>query len=301
MVVTWFLILSGISQELSWTNKYRASTFRQYFTNRLLRIYPLYILSLVFTYILAVIYYGDYNIVSLGSVFGHLVNIQDLNHRYSGIWVNTFLNNTSLWFISYVWWSYMLFYFCKKHVSSNNQLLCAALISLMGVLSFNLYQNPISHILSYFLVFWSGVEIGKIYLEDKTLSLSKLRPVLYYLLILLLSVTLPIFIFEENFSFYQYPVIEIRHYLYTIIGVILSLLWIYYGHIGKRYILQFAIIAPYSYALFLIHYPFVVEYNLFSTSSYIINILLALLFTTIVSVILTSANNRFIQSILKRQ
>jgi len=229
--------------------------------------------------------FGTWQFINWKTLIGHLFNIQDLDNRYPGNWINTFYNNTPLWYVSYVWWSYWIFFFVKKKIV--NQLTFATGLSIFGVISFHIYPNTISHIVSYFLIFWSGVEIAKTYILHKKISLKMLKPLFYVLSLLVLIEFIPVLFYIDSLSFSHYPVIEFRHYIYTLAGLILGVLWVDKGKFGLNILKIFGPIAPISYALFLFHFPLMVVQNPFHLGNiwanyfcgFINALLLAIIFT----------------------
>ncbi len=284
-VVVLFLVLSGISQELSFS-KTSEHTFKKFLIKRIKRIYPLFLTSLCLSYILVSWKLGNWEFINWQSLIGHLFNIQDLDNRYPGIWINTFYNNTPLWYVSYVWWSYWLFFLTK--IKIKNQLAFAVGISIFGVISFHIYPNPISHIISYFLIFWSGVEITKTYKIHKDISFKMLKPLFYGLSFLVIIEFIPVLFYIDSLNFSYYPVIEFRHYIYTLIGLTLGIFWIKKGKVGLNFLKKFAPVAPISYALFLFHYPLMISQNPFELGNIWINYFCGFITALFLSHILTS-------------
>lgn len=102
VAVMLFFIVSGFVIKYSTVQKAHL-TFKEYFLKRFLRIYPVFILSLLISYVTASINANRWFPFQTDHFLLNLLNFQDLD-RHPGYWYKGYFENTPLWSISYEWW-----------------------------------------------------------------------------------------------------------------------------------------------------------------------------------------------------
>ncbi|MBI5692936.1 MAG: acyltransferase [Verrucomicrobia bacterium] len=259
VAVILFFILSGFVIFYSCVKTAKLS-FRAYFIKRFRRIYGVFLAALLVSYLAACIDARRWMPLNLGSLVLNLTNLQDLD-RHPGCWFEGYYGNTPLWSISYEWWFYMLFYPLYRYVPEDRQRAVAVGISLFGLFSYEVFPNQVSIILEYFLCWWTGVEIAKVWLKGEPLGLYRLRHIQYCLLAMIALLSVRVLVKGWS-SVGEHPVIELRHYVYCYLLLVCGLIWRRMGwRFFNRTLLPFAAIAPISYAIYVLHYPVVVKYT----------------------------------------
>jgi peptidoglycan/LPS O-acetylase OafA/YrhL len=248
-----FFILSGFVIFYS-TNRSSNLTFKDYFRRRLRRIYPIFLAALVFTYVTNCIV--GHQLVPLHSdnLLGNLFLLQDQNDK-AGTWFGVFGGNAPLWSLSYEWWFYMLYFpiitlFPDAPRAQRNS---AAFLSFLGVVSYFLMPNQISLFLSYFCTWWIGVELAREFLNRGAISFRQQVPML-----VLMSLMTALW----AFGYFHWakqgirPLPQLYHVASATAALVLGLLWFRLGLRGFNPLFRFfAIFAPISYAMYVLHMP----------------------------------------------
>lgn len=100
-----FFLISGFTVTYSTAiskNKY----FIEYFRKRFIRIYPIFLLSLILALI---INFNDNGGNRISDLIGNIFMMQEYDQSRYGVIVNTY-RNPALWSLSYEWWFYMMFW-----------------------------------------------------------------------------------------------------------------------------------------------------------------------------------------------
>lgn len=186
-----FFLLSGFVVFYS-TEKHSDKGFARYFTRRILRIYPIFLLALLLS---AVVYYLQPHAqgVSLKELAANLLFLQDFSSGKPGVWFSTFAGNAPLWSLSYEWWFYMMFFPIWKLVPYKAQIHLVAVISIIGFGTYSMIPNQLSLFLMYFLIWWCGAEMAREFMAIGSVSFSSLRAPLVYLTVLVILLAVPVF------------------------------------------------------------------------------------------------------------
>lgn len=195
--VSYFYVLSGFVMMIAYS-KYDKINFKDFFSNRIARIYPLHILSLILVIILNILLNSDFKIPKL-ALLSHLLLIQSWIPR------TALTLNAPAWSISVEMFFYLLFpiifVYIKKIKLKNifiliisfniicqilfNKYFFSDLYNGFRVDGFFLFYNPLLH-LNSFLV---GILFGTIFVK------KTFEPKNYNFLILILTITLIILVF----------------------------------------------------------------------------------------------------------
>lgn len=264
-----FFIISGfvIYYSMDVTKKI---TFSQYFEKRFLRIYPIFLFSII---ICIFFLYFNKEDISIFNLIGNILMFQDFQTGKPGVLVDTFQGNSALWSLSYEWWFYMLFFIIWKKFSYFNQIKAVGLITFIGFFTYQILPNQISLFCSYFLIWWMGVELAKQYKNKDNIENLKLS--FYLLLILMILNIINSFIYKINggtLSFGIYPILQLRHVMATVVFITIYFIWNHYKWIGFNSLFKyFYSIAPLTYAIYILHYPLSVsnDYLNFIDNKYI--------------------------------
>jgi peptidoglycan/LPS O-acetylase OafA/YrhL len=298
-----FFILSGFVIVYS-TNK--EIGFPQYFIKRFRRIYPLFLIALLLGYIVECLNMKSMIVPDFKILFANIFNLQDFETGKPGVWFPAFSGNLPLWSLSYEWWFYMLFYPIYKFVPEGKQMLVVLLCSLAGLASYYLFPNQISLFLLYFIIWWSGVELGKIFLHKEEYTLKR---TCFIWSSLMLFILLLFFAFyfdsKENLQFGLHPVLEIRHFSAAFLFVITGILWSRIKFMGIQVFDVFKMIAPISFALYIYHYPLLVILQLPAGGSVLVQkivlFVVLIIFSFLMEIKLQGIINRWSDPLIKKQ
>lgn len=262
-----FFIISGFVVFYS-TAKHGDSSFLPYFARRARRIFPIFFLALALSFVTVFLLgHATAPRLSLRQLLGNVLMLQDFSGGKPGVRVSPFGGNLPLWSLSYEWWFYMLFFPIYRFVPPRLQIHLAAAFSFLGFTTFLFYPNQASLFLMYFILWWSGAELGRSYLNRVPLTIASQSRSIFYLTLFTTLVAAPVFYAlhrRQSLSFGIHPVLEFRHFSACLVFLVIGLLWARLSWVGFRFIFgAFAFVAPISYALYVFHFPLAV------TSSYL--------------------------------
>ena len=246
-----FFILSGFVIEYSYS-KGKDKSFKTYFLKRFLRIYiPLFFVFIAHFIIISINNESDFNWkVFIGNIF----MLQDVGSLKPNVIVPTFLGNSPLWSLSYEWWFYML-YFPIIIFFKNKSSLIVNTIGIISALTYIIYPNFFNRELMYLTIWWSGVEIARLYSQGNTINIKNLK----FSLGTLLSITAILFVnvlISQNISTIGvHPILELRHFGFSLIAIFSALIWKNFKWIGFSSTMEiFSRFAPISYGVYISHY-----------------------------------------------
>lgn len=254
-----FFLLSGFVIYFSSSAKPKES-FRDYFARRWIRIYPIFFIALALTWVIGG---APLNRALLFPLLGNLCMVQDFAFAKPGVWVDSFMGNSPLWSLAYEWWFYVIFYPIFRFVSVQKQLMTVIGVSSVGFLTVIVYPNPISRYACYFIIWWTGVEMAKSFLTDGRVTLKRMTPSLIALgvfLIPMLLVCAHQLHHGGQLSPGLHPFLEARHFASALALVGIGMLWANLKWVGfSRFLGWLTVFAPFSYALYVLHYPITVQ------------------------------------------
>ena len=303
--VLFFFFISGFSIALSLNGRLPSSNkeFNTYLFRRFRRIIPLYLLTLFLIAICGLVtqeFWID-NSYQIKTLIGNILFLQNSN-SYNGNWFEPYGGNGPLWSISFEMWYYIflliLFWVLIKLVgksSLSKYLIDLGLLISWAVTFFSIWLNkqvylPWVAYLTLFMVWYIGFWIGAHY-KLKTLSLKHL----FYLLM----ITSVHFIISEALDSATLGRLKTG----TMISNIFLLVYFlkkYLSHI--YYIIEnvlnflFNKIGNFSYALYLIHFPFLLvckKYFPSSSFAVIVTIVFILYFSYILESWFKKQKNSF--------
>ena len=154
-----FFIVSGFVIYYS-VHKTPELKFKTYFWKRFKRIYFIFIIALLISYLAACIREGTWLPPNLRQLAVNLANLQDLD-RHPGFIDIPYFKNAPLWSLTYEWWFYMMFFPIFKFIKGPKQDNFVLALSVFGVLSYRYWPNQFSIIPWYFILRWWGVILGR--------------------------------------------------------------------------------------------------------------------------------------------
>lgn len=262
--VIMFFLLSGFVIYLS-ESKSTSINFPRYFLKRFVRIYPILVITFILSIIVAIINHHHFTREDVRILLGNIFMMQDLPSK-PGCITWPFLDNYPLWTLSYECGFYLMFYpvyifFVKEKtikMSSTYVVLC---ISLIGWVVYMLFPHHLFLVVAYFSLWWTGVACAQIYLEYKTFTLKTLKPALISLFVMAFVTSIPYFralVNGEFIHYLKYPALTFRHYMVSIVFILLALAWWQIKLVGFDVLVGwFKVFAPISYAMYVIHIGFI--------------------------------------------
>lgn len=254
-----FFIMSGFV--IFYSTK-EESSFREYFIRRFRRIYPLYLVAMLLAYFAQCVAQRAWVAPGGWHLLGNLLMLQDGGDK-PGVWTGPFLGNAPLWSLSYEWFFYLAFFPVFRWMAKwpGQQRYVVAGLSLTGFFTYFAWPNPISTFLMYFVLWWSGVELAR---EWKTMQRITLRGQATSLLAvgvltILWSSKVVAARAEGNMSAFNHPGLEFRHFLTTLVILVVGLAWYRLGAKGFYWVFGWGrYLAPISYAVYICHAPVIV-------------------------------------------
>jgi len=254
-----FFILSGFVIQLSTFAHGKSLTFRDYFLRRFRRIYPTFIAALALGYAAACV--EAHSLVPLRGwdLLGNLLMLQD--NKKAGTWFAPYWENSPLWSLSYEWFFYMAFFVVAValELRPDRQKYAVLGLGIVGALIYLAIPNQISFFLIYFIIWWSGVELGREYSETGRITFGGQRVTFGLVAIMSLPFGLAVlkaFHAGESLSAYEHPLIEFRHFLTALALLALGLAWARVGFGRHGWATRRAAwFGKISYALYVFHRP----------------------------------------------
>lgn len=254
-----FFLLSGFVINYSYrlgSNK----SFRHYFTARFLRIY----IPLFFVFIISYLSFS-YNAgalvnVDLKTLLGNIFMLQDWGFSRPNVIVEAYMDNGPLWSLSYEWWFYMLYFpLANMGLSVANRDRLVFLIAIACACLYLFYPHYFVRVGMYLAIWWAGVRLADAYIDQKLVFIRTHIPTILTLSTIVAVLFLNVLLLRSqgvSLTLGRYPIIEFRHVLFATVAFIASLI---IHRIGWRWFdvatRPFLLIAPVSYALYVVHVP----------------------------------------------
>ncbi|OED36841.1 hypothetical protein AB833_25885 [Chromatiales bacterium (ex Bugula neritina AB1)] len=265
-----FFLLSGFVINYSFQQSHDRS-FKTYFFKRAARIYIPLLMIFGIAYFIEISKTGQWVGLSIWELTGNLAMLQDWDLVKPNVIISPFLGNTPLWSLSYEWWFYMLYFPIATRISSySSQALLVFGLGIIAAASYTIFPNFITRILTYLPIWWVGVYLSNLYIHGLTDSYKKtLAPISGLIIIaaiLAIPVALQINSGEKPLLLGYHPLLELRHILSAITIITVTLAWRKAGWIGFDFLLKpFLLLAPISYAIYIGHFPIMVESDFLKT------------------------------------
>jgi peptidoglycan/LPS O-acetylase OafA/YrhL len=263
-----FFLLSGFVIHRSTCVFREKESFGVYFLKRVRRIYPLFVLALLFSY--SIISLRSRHLVRFDAwtFTGNLLMLQGVSWVKRGTWFTPFSSNSPLWSLSYEWWFYMLFYpiiFLIDGSESRRRLIIFG--SAIGNLIIHQFlPNQISLFLVYLPIWWCGVDLSLEFARSGRITWRGQGASLLILGLLTLAwggVAVGRWWQGALGSFGFEPILQLRHFLAALTFIGLGVTWNRYNFFGFEQILgPFKVVAPISYAIYIFHGPLLDQYFL---------------------------------------
>lgn len=263
-----FFVLSGFVINYSFRRS-RDKTFKTYFVKRAARIYVPLLLVFLTSYLLASYNQGNLINPELKVLVLNILMLQDWALVKPNVITGAYMDNTPLWSLSYEWWFYMLYFPLVRLVKNTKTLhISVFIIAFTASLIYMAHPSFVPRIIMYLAIWWTGVTLSDLYMSNK---LDRVNEVF----IPAIGLTAPTIVLAFNvLQSKQYghdlllgvhPVLELRHFVFSLFIFATSLIWRKLNWIGfDRLIKPFLILAPISYAMYISHHPIMVTATYFS-------------------------------------
>ncbi len=223
---------------------------------RFLRLYPTLVLGLLLGYVGASAAQGYWVDPQWGKLVSNLLFLQDFAPVKPGTISSTYYGNATLWSLSYEWWFYVLFYLVWRHVKAASRVHFAGVLSVVALLIGIWQPNAASYWAGYFILWWAG---GSLVEPQRAEQIKAFGWVLAAVVVVIAGAVLNGDLTTDPARAGVYPWLLVRHFGFVagVLGVVLCLRrW--QGQLSNLR-LGFGWLAPYSYALYVLHYPLVAD------------------------------------------
>lgn len=253
-----FFVLSGFVIKYTY-EKSRDKSFRFYFIRRFIRLYiPLFFIFLL-AYLMKCYSEGGLASPELPSLFGNLFMLQDNITLKPNVLSGAYLANGVLWSLSYEWWFYMLFFLLATKIKQENLNKWVTYLTIVAAVTYLFYPFILNRIVMYFAIWWVGVRFATDYLAGEKITIRRIMPQAWLLLAIIAILCLNLYIHfsalkEYKYPAVAYPVIELRHFIFSFVVLFGSVIWQNLKWFGYNYIFGiFKYLAPCSYVMYISH------------------------------------------------
>jgi len=249
-----FFILSGFVIFYSY-EKGKEKTLTIYFVKRFRRIYFPFICAIILSIVLVS------STFSVKELLGNLFMLQDFGTGKPGNIVNSFLGNLPLWSLSYEWVFYIIFPFIYPLIRNYKwRVHVVGVFCIISLILYIFFPNHLLLVLSYFIIWWTGLEICDYFFFNK-IKIHHQTLVFYYIVILAILL-FNCFVFHKTVKHIEpgfYPYVLVRHFGFAFICLFFT---IYFNTFTKWFVgllRPFSVIAPISYGIYILHYPILLQ------------------------------------------
>ncbi len=257
VAVMLFFLVSGFVIHFASTEPGAVFTFGRYLQRRIRRLYPPFLMAMLVTWIGWSLLPVSAVRFSYRELFGNLFMLQAEGGPGSNI--RPFLDNYPLWSLSYEFWFYIIYgALMWLGGSFERKRILACVVPFLATLLDLWHPNQASRFISYFPLWWVGVELVQLYRQDNKIELKKLGPAAIFLALPMLARALDLFLHSETgqLTLYGYREIALRRFVTVGILIAIGLLWQALKFRGFWRIFGiFRWVAPISYALYVTHAP----------------------------------------------
>ncbi len=257
-----FFMLSGFLIFYSF-RRYSQQDFKTYLSRRFIRIYIPLLISFLVSMAIAQFNGHLQAAFSWRETIGNLILLQDFSQVKPGTWFNPFFGNLPLWSLSYEWWCYILFYPFYRYLPQKTSRLYVVLgFSMLCYLVYVWIPNTASLIGAHLIIWWCGGEVATIFDRDRRFSWNNLRPI-FICLTTMTALSFSTVLAAEEIRFGHYPFLIFRHFFSASVACAVGLFW-YRKKFAYFDLMfgKFAKLAPISYALYILQFPILFQWNL---------------------------------------
>ncbi|MBC8719861.1 acyltransferase [Ochrobactrum sp. Marseille-Q0166] len=295
-----FFLLSGFCINYSWSFKSEQNV-KIFAKDRFIRLVPIYIIALLISYVCASLYAGYFIDVDSPTLVGNMLFLQDRIRQ--GTIVPPYMGNEALWSLSYEVAFYIFYYLVNTYINERYRTFVVSITTSIFFLIMLVYPNQISRFVSYFCIWWLGAVMSELYLGRVMFKeiIFAILPILFIsscLLILAYQSPTAIDIGNSNI----FPYLELRHFVSAIFIALFLIGWAATGWpFFKQLFGPFVVIAPISYALYVLHFPIMVGARSALDMQSWLSILITATVTLLLSMLLEGPFQKFVNRKFKGQ
>ena len=258
-----FFLLSGFVVNYS-HRKSKNGAFNVYFFKRFSRIY----IPLFFIYALGYLHVclqsNSFVDPELGNLLKNIFMLQDVESLKPNVLASPYMGNTPLWSLSYEWWFYMLYFPIQRQIQClNRQNTVVFGVATLAAVFYIFYPYFIFRLLMYLSIWWAGVFISNLVIDEKPLKFKSCFPVFICLGLIILTTMSAIVLFLKSGgkpTIGVHPFLEARHHIFALFSVVVAIAWKKFNWWGfKQTIGPFKNLAPISYVVYISHHYLVVN------------------------------------------
>lgn len=211
-------------------------------------------------YLLICYYKHQFISIDMPNLLGNLLMLQDNVGKKPNVLVEPFLSNDPLWSLSYEWWFYFLFFAIINLKSIINKDVFVFAVSIVSAVTYLFFPNFVNRELMYLSIWWSGLYLAKLYLSNTPVTYGAIRLPLASLTMICLILGVKFImidksIFLEPGALSKHPILEFRHFLFTIIILFMIPVWIKLKWLGFNLFFGiFKHLAPISFVIYISHW-----------------------------------------------
>lgn len=236
---------------------------RDYFAKRVRRIYPLFVLSLAFSYGAACLHAGHLMPPLFADLLGNLFMLQDFGLVRPGVWFVQYYND-ALWSLAYECWFYLFFIALIKWVGApwqRNVAVCVA--ALLAIALHEVWPNQLGYFVMNFIIWWGAAEMAR---HHQATGRLPTRAVMGWCAALLMSAAcwIPVLLDTPPTQRFLglYPILDMRRFVaaasFLAIGALWFRCWAHGGHRLFQFTFgPFKALAPISYGIYIFHFPII--------------------------------------------
>ena len=254
-----FFILSGFVIQYAYLTSSNKS-FKSFFLKRFLRIYIPLVLVFIANYIMLSISAHHLITINGKELTGNLLMIQSVDEIWHHpVLVKPFLANMPLWTLAFEWWFYMIFFFVFNQFGNKTSRV-VYIAGIIAALTYLFYPFFVNREIMYLAIWWSGADVAKLYINKQEFNLKNLKNTLLTLSVILVILVINAVLYKTYYPTYDFnfsgsPLIEIRHFLFTIVALIAAVYWKKINWKGFRYTFGlFQPLAAISFTLYISHW-----------------------------------------------
>ena len=257
--VMMFFILSGFVIQYAYLVSPDKS-FKSFFLKRFLRIFIPLVCVFIAHYILLEAFNQKVSDADAYSLLGSLLMLQQVPEIWNQpSWFEPFLGNKPLWTLTFEWWFYMMFFFISYRFKDRSSV-TVYIITTIAAITYIFFPFSINREIMYFMLWWMGADMARLYVTGKAINLSSMRtPLLVLGGIGLLTICH--FFYYQNIHpdnavhFVTTPLIEVRHFGFCLVAIIVAIGWKKLNWFGFDYTFGlFQFLAPISFSLYISHW-----------------------------------------------
>jgi peptidoglycan/LPS O-acetylase OafA/YrhL len=259
-----FFVLSGFVIKYSF-EKSEDKSFKRYFKRRFVRLYTPLIFIFILGYLIKCYSEGSLADPEWNNLLGNIFMLQDVISQKPNVISSTYMGNGVLWSLSYEWWFYMFFFLVIKNISNEKLNKWINIIVIVSAISYLFYPFILNRLGMYFAIWWTGARFATIYLKGENITYKSMMSYAYVLITIAAILGLNFYLNYSYTKIYSYPLaaypfIELRHFVFTIMLLFISIAWKNLKWIGFNSIFGvFKYLAPCSYVIYISHHYLVVK------------------------------------------